>query len=128
MNAICRSCDMDKSKHLSGPMRHRLVDVGLICPMCNHDGEWSSHLHDELWGDSLECIICHNYILYVSPENQIWKDEIYLSKGRYLIRNLEHNTSTLYANATEICEVEHIMQFESPLQLENKIQTMVVFS
>lgn len=102
--------------------------MGLVCPMCNYDGQWASHIQKGLWGDGIECIKCHNYILYVSPENQIWKDEIYLEEGRYLIRDIVSNETTLFSKGKIVCEVNHIIQFQSLTQLANKIKTMMVFS
>ena len=128
MDTICRSCEMDKGMHLSRPVKHYPVDIGLVCPLCNYDGEWLSHTHADLWGDGLECAKCHNYILYTSPDNQIYKDEIYLSRDRYLIRHLEDNRTSFYVGYKRICEVNQIIQFENCLQLENKIQMMLVFS
>ncbi len=126
MTTACRSCKMDYS--LVGGRRHRLIDVGLQCPLCYYNGKWCSHINDDLWGDGIECRKCHNYILYVSPENQIWKDEIYLQGEVYLIRHIDTNTSALYIGNKTIVEMDHIIQFQDLAQLERRIKTMMVFS
>ena len=127
MNIKCRSCKLDYNM-VYKPRKHKLVDLNLVCPVCNYNGKWASHLCDELWGDGLECRKCHNYILYVSPENQKWKDEIYLPKDRFLIRDFNDNSSAVYSNHKQIFEVKHLIQFQNYAQLENNIRTMVVFS
>ena|SRR5271166_1206826 len=126
MTIKCRSCTMDYGNDTH--TRHRLIDAGLLCPLCNYRGKWCSHINEDLWGDSLECKKCHDYILYVSPDNQIWKDEIYLPQDRYLIRHLETNTSSLFVGLKEITTLDYIVQFQTLRQLINRIQTIVVFS
>lgn len=131
MNAIsCRSCKLDYNVDEIA-RHHNQITLELQCPLCNQAGIWSSHIDDALWGDSLECVGCDNYILYVSPEGQIWKDEIYLQGDRVLIRDLENNTSTLCSSlicTKTICKLDHIIQFQDLVQLERRAKTMEIFS
>jgi len=126
----CRCCQLDNellARYDETTNHHTLVDIGLYCPVCNFSGISSLHIEEELLGEAWGCINCNNYILY-TDKNQIWKDEIYLTDGYSLIRNLEENESTIGNGYTKIVCIQSIITFNSIEALQNKLKTLVLFS
>lgn len=139
MKRKCRSCKMMKDMG-ADQLKHELVAPPYKCVICNKQTKWYSHLCDDLMGDSLECKSCHNFIIYALPDidpkteehyYNIWKDEIYLSqfsKEILVLRSYEDNTTFISINDIKVTALNHIIQFESLIQLYKKLESIVVFS
>lgn len=128
-NRKCRSCVLAK-KYSSEQSKHRLVSADFTCPLCEKKPKWYSHLNSELVGDALECKLCHNYIIYVTPDG-VWKDEIYLFKEDHevlVMRSFEDTTTYVSLDDEEVTTLQHILQFKSTDDLLSKVQTILVFS
>lgn len=126
MNAICRSCDHHET--WGGKKYHIVFGDPFHCLVCEKETKALYHEDDDFFGMAVECDECHNYILYITPEKVVWKDEIYI-KDLCLIRNNEDNiTSLIGANDREISSVDGIIQFKSISDLKKRIKTMMVFS
>lgn len=114
MSLKCKSCSIINKELCIENNKHRLIKTNFICPLCNKNTKWYSHINHELSGDALECKSCRNYIIYVVEPNKPWKDEIYLSTSKdmvFVMRNFEDNKT-----------------FISLKELLAKIKTIIVFS
>lgn len=127
--AKCRSCNLNYS--LTGKAgKHYIVDAEIFCPLCKVAGKSILHGPDEyLCGDTLECNICHNYILYTDNGGfNIWKDEIYLPEDYCLIRSVENCETILLIKEETAFVVPAIIQFDSGEALLQKLKILVLFS
>jgi len=99
------------------------------CCVCGKQTQSLSHLSDKYWGDAVECMNCHDYVIYLTPDNLIWKDEIYLN-NLYVLRNLERQITTIYNDDknTEIALIQGILLFKEIEELRKRIKTITVFS
>lgn len=129
----CRSCTLAKEDFCS--TSHALLEAEFVCLLCGHTGMGYVHRSEELYGVSIDCPMCRNFILYTNDDGIPYKDECYLEKPKTLvIRNFEHNTTSIvfrgdmsYQDKTLI-GIEGILKIESLSQLTDKVKTMVVFS
>ncbi len=125
---ICRSCKMNQNMVVE-PAKHHLVSPGIHCPLCNHHlGKFYSHIDDDLWGDALECKKCHNYILYLSPYGEKWKEESYLPNDTCVIRHFENNETYISVKNKDAAKVKHLITFNSLDDLMKKVRTIITFS
>lgn len=127
MEPKCRSCEIDRSMYVSKLRYHTLLDVGLYCPLCNFSGTSIYHPeNNELAGNSIECINCHNYIIYDS-KGTILKDEIYFPNNNCLIRSLENLQSYYLINDKNTITFPHIVQFTDYGTLLFKLKSFMVY-
>ena len=130
-NTKCKTCNYN-IKVTGTPGKHRVVDTGMFCPVCNKTVK--SIFHSEHDGFSLECRSCHNYILYFSDEegdgnNLIWKDETYYEDSRYcLIRNLEDHSSALLCDEDKVLELDTIVDIKNVNSLLSRLKKLIIFS
>lgn len=82
---------------------------------------------DDLYGDSLGCKVCYNYIRYHHDGN-MWKDEIYFDNDWCLIRDFSLSKSRFFINNKETYIFPNIVEFTSVEKLFNKLKMVVVFS
>ena len=125
MNTMCRSCD--HHERYGGKRGHIEFQEPYYCLVCEESTRALFHQDDDFWGVAIECSKCHNYILYVTPEKIIWKDEIYIEE-MCVIRNLEDQMTTLDANDKIVLSIKGIMEFNSFSALKKRLKTMMVFS
>lgn len=124
----CRSCEINLQL-TRDTGHHELVNAGMYCLLCKKLVESLHHgQHDELSGESLECINCNDYIIYYDHNGLIWKDEIYLDKDFLLIRSIEYSKSTILIGDKEVAELPTVIQFTDAKNLFNKLKTIVVLS
>ncbi len=129
----CRSCNIAyELTYKTG--RHRLVDIGLICLVCNYAGKSLYHgQHEDLHGDTFECNSCNKYILYTDGAGTIWKDEIYFSDKEYLIREIDHQLSDnksecLYIYNGKTIRLPMLTEWTSIADLYSKLEVFQTFS
>lgn len=137
----CRTCKFSKENYIE-VRKHILCTTSFKCVLCNKPTKWYSHMDDDsgLMGDALECKSCHNFIIYampdINPETEehylkVWKDEIYISrksKEVLVLRNYEDNHTVIYIDNINLTDIEGILQFDSPIHLLKRVESIVVFS
>lgn len=137
MKPSCRSCELDVLYREIGigDIKHETIYADYKCIICNNDSQWLSHKHEALYGDALECSKCHDYIIYISPENILWKDEIYTNDpDYYIIRSFEDNYTDIYEAGTgpsfknkKVFSNNNVLKIENTSSLIQKIKTLMVF-
>lgn len=121
----CRCCDYIRKAHR---VPSHWITLSFVCLNCRKATTGLTHDDRGFWGTAIECFECHNYISYLTPENFIWKDEIYL-KDWCLIRNLnDQQTFLLDENDKVIASVQEIIHVDDLLLLEKRVKMMAVFS
>ena len=123
----CRTCALDTFEKRD-PAGHQPFEGPVYCSVCRKEVKGYSHLDEDYWGDAIECSECHNYIIYLSPEKQIWKDEVYLDNETLVIRDIESNETRIFVNDRRVTDIQGLLWFNSISDLQKRIKTILVFS
>lgn len=127
LGTSCRSCSLNYEITMKTGS-HKLIDVGMFCPLCQFIGESICHgQHESLRGISFECYQCHNYIMYFDNDLLV-KDELYFENDLGLIRDMEDHVSYLLVNDSVGITIPGLLDASNPVKLFNKLKTYLVFS
>lgn len=123
----CRSCEIDAENYTIDAFCG-ISDFEMPCPLCGYVGQRILHSSKSYDGYSLECRNCNDYILYFDGQNQIYKDEIYLSDNECLIRDVEHGESAFHIfNEFKNYSFNGIIQFNDLASLKEKLKRFLIF-
>ena len=117
----CRGCNYQKSDN------HTLISHTNLCQICN-SLNFSKHIIlYSVANYALECNNCHNYIEYIDPYNNIWKDQVYLDNDIALLRFYDDKTASLWKNMEKIYTFKKHIDISNYNLLFNKIKTIMIF-
>ena len=130
----CLSCKLADREYMEDTV-HLDDGPALSCFFCGYIEKCILHPETKsASGECYECSQCNRYIVY-TVNNVIYKDEMILSDGSYLTRNLETNESYFFKEAPiqqyfsdESITIPQIIIGYSEEEIIEKIQLYLTFS